>query len=138
MRTKTELSERPPEFTVAREGTKAVIIFYTDVVEEEREESVAYSAISWMIERTWTPGLEDRIREYYAQWLSVAQSECRAKAAAIVRDVRDKEIAKTDYLLCADYPISEEDRRVVSAYRQALRDIPEQPGFPFDVEWPRL
>ena len=23
-----------------------------------------------------------------------------------------------------------------AVYRQALRDIPEQPGFPWDVEWP--
>ena len=26
----------------------------------------------------------------------------------------------------------------VARYRQALRDIPEQSGFPFDVEWPDL
>ncbi|MBQ6480393.1 MAG: hypothetical protein IJI45_04665 [Anaerolineaceae bacterium] len=24
----------------------------------------------------------------------------------------------------------------IALYRQALRDIPQQPGFPYDIEWP--
>ena len=38
MRIKTELSERPPVFTVNREGDRAVIIFYTDIKEIQRED----------------------------------------------------------------------------------------------------
>ena len=37
-----------------------------------------------------------------------------------------------------DYPISEEDLAVVKAYRTALRDVPQQEGFPYDVAWPEL
>jgi hypothetical protein len=36
----------------------------------------------------------------------------------------------------ADYPIAPEKREEWAVYRQALRDIPEQPGFPWEVEWP--
>ncbi|MDY5223611.1 MAG: tail fiber assembly protein [Sutterella wadsworthensis] len=47
-------------------------------------------------------------------------------------------IADTDYLLMNDYPISEEDLAVVKAYRTALRDVPQQEGFPYEVVWPEV
>lgn len=34
------------------------------------------------------------------------------------------------------YTYSEETRQLWSNYRQSLRDIPLQEGFPFDVTWP--
>jgi hypothetical protein len=61
-----------------------------------------------------------------------------AEAEEQVRSKRDSLIADTDYLLCADYPISAEDLEAVKAYRQALRDVPQQEGFPFEVVWPEL
>ena len=57
----------------------------------------------------------------------------------IARDVRrerDKRLSETDYLLMTDYPISNVDRNAVKAYRQSLRDITTQDGFPKDVVWP--
>lgn len=64
------------------------------------------------------------------------EEEKRAKKEAEVRAKRDYLISQTDYLLQPDYPISAEDLEKVKAYRQALRDVPEQEGFPFDVVWP--
>lgn len=61
-----------------------------------------------------------------------------AEAAEQARQKRDRLIADTDYLLCADYPISAEDLEAVKAYRQALRDVPQQKGFPTEIEWPVL
>lgn len=58
------------------------------------------------------------------------------EVAAQVRAQRDEMIAQTDYLMMPDYPISDEDKALVEAYRQALRDIPEQEGFPSEVQWP--
>lgn len=58
------------------------------------------------------------------------------EVAAQVRAQRDSMIAQTDYLMMSDYPISEEDKTLLETYRQALRDIPEQEGFPSEVEWP--
>lgn len=59
--------------------------------------------------------------------------EDRAKAA---REKRDELLAETDFLLLPDYPISEEALEALKAYRQALRDVPEQAGFPNTIEWP--
>ena len=57
-------------------------------------------------------------------------------AAAAVREKRDQLIAETDFLMMPDYPLSSEGRQAVQAYRQALRDVPQQEGFPFGVHWP--
>lgn len=53
-----------------------------------------------------------------------------------VRAERYRKIAATDYLAMPDYPLCDEDRAVVMAYRQALRDVPTQAGFPREVAWP--
>lgn len=58
------------------------------------------------------------------------------EVASQVRAQRDAMIAETDYLMMSDYPISAEDKALVETYRQALRDIPEQEGFPSNVQWP--
>ena len=56
--------------------------------------------------------------------------------AAQARSQRDALIAATDYLMASDYPIDDETRAAVSAYRQALRDVPQQEGFPYAIVWP--
>ena len=50
----------------------------------------------------------------------------------LVRSERDSLLSKTDYLLLGDRQISQE----WLDYRQQLRDVPAQPGFPDNVEWP--
>lgn len=64
------------------------------------------------------------------------EEEKRKKKEAEVRAQRDSLIAKTDYLLAPDYPISAKDLEKVKAYRQALRDVPSQECFPDNVVWP--
>lgn len=66
------------------------------------------------------------------------EDEKLAEAEEQIRSKRDSLISDTDYLLMDDYPISAEDLEAVKAYRQALRDVPQQEGFPFDVVWPEL
>ena len=56
--------------------------------------------------------------------------------AASTRQKRDRIIAATDYLVTPDYPIESDRLAKVKIYRQALRDIPEQAGFPRTIIWP--
>lgn len=63
------------------------------------------------------------------------EEELIAEKADQVRAQRDYLISQTDYLLSPDYPIDAESLEAVKAYRQALRDVPQQESFP-DVEWP--
>lgn len=66
--------------------------------------------------------------------LSQLAYEAHARACAI-RAERDKRIAATDFYLLPDAPTQPAD---LANYRQALRDVPQQPGFPWVVEWPVL
>lgn len=51
--------------------------------------------------------------------------------AARVRAERNKRLALTDYFVMPDYPISQDKLEEIKVYRQALRDLPEQLGFPW-------
>ena len=49
---------------------------------------------------------------------------------------RNNLLNDSDYLMMVDYPISDEKKQEIKAYRQALRDIPQQDGFPDNIVWP--
>ena len=53
-----------------------------------------------------------------------------------VRAKRDRRIAETDYYMMPDYPSDPNNIEEMKAYRQALRDIPKQEGFPSKFTWP--
>lgn len=54
------------------------------------------------------------------------------------RTKRDKLLADTDWTQVLDAPIDVATRESYRAYRQALRDLPEQDGFPGTITWPEL
>lgn len=55
-----------------------------------------------------------------------------------VRRDRDEKLNETDFFVMPDYPSDHKDLEEVKTYRQALRDITKQSGFPRDVTWPEL
>lgn len=55
-----------------------------------------------------------------------------AEAASNIRMVRDGQLQQTDWMALSDVTMSPE----MAAYRQSLRDVTAQPGFPFNVVWP--
>lgn len=56
--------------------------------------------------------------------------------AETIRNKRNKLIGETDYYLMPDYPSNPQNLEELKVYRQALRDVPKQEGFPRDVRWP--
>lgn len=56
--------------------------------------------------------------------------------ASRARQKRDRLLAECDYCVMPDYPSTEEGLATVKVYRQALRDITEQSGFPREIDWP--
>ena len=53
-----------------------------------------------------------------------------------IRAQRNSLLSQTDYLMMPDYPINDDNRKLIKEYRQVLRDIPEQSGFPRSITWP--
>ncbi len=62
--------------------------------------------------------------------------EKRIEAEQMARSKRDALLSESDYYLQPDYPSTPEGVKAVKAYRSALRDVPQQEGFPMKVEWP--
>ena len=58
-----------------------------------------------------------------------------AAAAAHVRAERQARLAASDWTQAPDAPT---DKAAWAAYRQALREITRQPGFPHSVIWPTI
>lgn len=56
-----------------------------------------------------------------------------ASQAANVRAQRNRLLAECDWTQLSDSPV---DKQAWANYRQALRDISAQAGFPWAVEWP--
>jgi predicted transposase YdaD len=55
-----------------------------------------------------------------------------------VRAERNRKLAETDWMVLPDAPIRQAEREAVLQYRQALRDIPQQRGFPEVIIWPNI
>lgn len=54
--------------------------------------------------------------------------------AALARSKRNSLLIQTDWTQAADVPQATKD--LWAPYRQALRDVPEQSGFPTEIVWP--
>lgn len=52
------------------------------------------------------------------------------------RSERDRRIAETDWYMMPDYPSDPNNIEEMKVYRQALRDITKQEGFPSKFTWP--
>lgn len=95
------------------------------------------------------------VSEDYAAWLELAKKESYEEAAANVRAVRDSLLQQSDCRMSLDRigltlptgttftswlvwlkKIAEYMCGAWAMYRQALRDLPAQPGFPYDVKFP--
>jgi hypothetical protein len=84
----------------------------------------------------------DGVEQINGQWFtkySVADMDADAIAATdaeqakSVRADRTKHLADSDWTQVADAPV---DKAAWATYRQALRDITAQAGFPWTIDWP--
>ena len=86
---------------------------------------------------TYKDGVEQVANKWVWKW-SVSEMDDTAKAAKdaeaakAVRSSRDAKLAETDWTALSDVTMSPE----MAAYRQALRDVPSQAGFPHEITWP--
>ena len=72
--------------------------------------------------------------------VNFAQSEADAitnEALSVeIRVERDELLRATDYVILPDAPYSTDTQTAYRTYRQALRDLPQQAGFPTNITWP--
>jgi len=63
---------------------------------------------------------------------SPAQIQTEYVTEELVRELRNEYISETDWWASTDLTMTDAQ----TAYRQALRAVPEQEGFPDNVVWP--
>lgn len=74
-------------------------------------------------------------------WSQVVTAEDKAateaeRLATEARAKRDRLLSATDWTQIPDAPLTADQKAAYAAYRQALRDVPQQAGFPGVIEWP--
>ena len=75
--------------------------------------------------------------EAWEAWKATQPDPAEAKAAE-VRSQRDDLLRDSDWTQMPDSPLSESEKEAWKGYRQELRDVPQQEGFPEAVTWPTL
>lgn len=140
MRQKTFSSERPGnpfEIENIRNGY-CTVLFFTNIEELTDEEGNTYYGYDlYVLDRVnYRDTLESAIEGNYYEWLDMAIQNDYDTAAKEVRTKRDSLLNETDWTQMADTALSEQKQEAYRIYRQALRDVPEQEGFPYEVLWP--
>lgn len=120
------LFANPRPVEIERDG-ETIIEHKVDLFRTSMFKLENHNAAVLFVEKNWQL-LVDECREQEKQSL-----------AAEVRAERNRLLSKADIAvnLAVDNGDSEAESRA-RAYRQALRDIPEQAGFPYEVSWPKL
>jgi hypothetical protein len=87
---------------------------------------------------SFADGVEQIDGKWYTKY-SVAEMDAEAitakdaEQAKAMRDQRGEKLKDSDWTQVADAPV---DKAVWATYRQALRDITTQSGFPWEITWP--
>lgn len=80
----------------------------------------------------WLEGLESA--EAIKMWIEAHGEALAEGLAAQARAKRQQLLVECDWSQLPD--VKQELREAYAGYRQALRDIPDQAGFPHEIEWP--
>lgn len=83
----------------------------------------------WMNQDVSRPDIEHMKVRY-------RECHCTTYEAKIARERRDALLAQTDWSQAQDVPAAVKAK--YADFRQALRDITDQPGFPTSIDWPFL
>ncbi len=139
---------------------KCDIVFYNNVEEIAAldNEEKKYSYDIYRIKANYRDDLEKDLNdneEKFAEWLELAKNTEYNKLAEEVRAKRNELLKETDAEMCLDRlglelpegtsftswivflkTIANAVIGKMAKYRQELRDITKQPGFPYNVEFP--
>ena len=158
MREKTIYSSRPSAYEIKNgDAGQKIICFRQNIEEIETEDGTQYTADEYTLTVADTQMLEKRIADNIDAWREKAMKEDYYRAAAEVRAIRDKLLTESDKEMVLDRMGLEVPTGVsftawldflkklgaavsgeMARYRQELRDIPKQEGFPYSVVFPTM
>ena len=137
MRHISQFASRPEEKEIIVIDGRASVFIRTHIEEvtvtdPEGEERTEYRCIEYS---TQVNAAGVKVDEAFIEELIARETE---KAAAFVRMKRNELLDHSDKEMIPDRleKKTEEEAEAWKAYRQALRDLPQQEGFPFEIDWP--
>ena len=154
MRTESNIRPEAAEIEIAANGI-AEVILRENITEETREGATMYQYDEYRMPVPYRDNLLENVQKTLDAWMTSARNAEYARLAAEVRAKRDALLAETDKEMCLDrLGLTSPEGSTVTAwigflktiasavfgpmakYRQALRDISQQEGFPYDVTFP--
>ena len=156
MRAKTNYAELPSAYEIKDgDAGQKIICFRQNIEEIETEDGTQYTADEYTLTVPVSQALNKRVADNIEAWRERAMQEDYDRVAAEVRAIRDKLLADSDKEMVLDRMGLEMPTGVsfsawldflkklgaavagqMAKYRQALRDITTQEGFPYDVNFP--
>lgn len=150
----------PSNFKIGdRKGNLIEVAFFDDVKEIQEEEQTLYEYSVYKINTIFRNTLEQEITNNLKVWLELAKTQDYEAVAEKVREKRNELLAESDSHLLLDrlgidLPTDITMTNLLSViktffsnfrdilngewaeYRQELRDLTKQKGFPYDVKFP--
>lgn len=119
------------KFTLFEDGT---LHLYDNLMQVECEEHMEYEGDLYVTKTNLT---QAEVERQFDSLLAEEKEKYKQYMAMVVRESRNRLLAYADIMVnkAVDSGVGEAQAR---AYRQALRDVPEQEGFPLNVVWPKL
>lgn len=154
MRTESNIRPEAAKIEITANGM-AEVILRENITEETREGATMYQYDEYRMPVPYRDNLLENVQKTLDAWMTSARNAEYARLAAEVRAKRDALLAETDKEMCVDRlgltspegstftawigflkTIASAVFGPMAKYRQALRDIPQQEGFPYDVTFP--
>lgn len=127
-------------YEIDYDGEMAKITFYEDVQRKEIEEGKAekWEYDMYRLEIINRDNLIANLDSNLGAWMQTARDAEYVRLADKIRKERDKLLAGSDWTQVVDVSLTAEEKEMWRVYRQALRDVPQQEGFPYEAIWPKL
>ena len=164
---KVYFSERPEDAKLVVVKDEAVAYFREDIQEEQiivdagpgsPHTEAQWSAEEYTLRMPVTANIQERFTANKEAWRAIAKERDYDETAREIRELRNKLLAESDKEMTIDRIVSSlpDNPGSVTAflpflksllvsltggmakYRQALRDVPQQEGFPYHVVWPEI
>ena len=135
--TTVQTSEKRARFEVETDAHGSLCRLYEDERENPSQEGPdgqqrpgGYSYTTYEARMALPDGAPESAPDLWAQQIKDADRQTAASAA---RKERDRLLLACDWAVLPD---AQTERTAWETYRQALRDVPEQVGFPYGIDWP--
>jgi HD-GYP domain-containing protein (c-di-GMP phosphodiesterase class II) len=132
-------------FEILPNGKKCTVIFYDNVIQNSMVDGMTGNSIlSWdyekyELETNYSASLSAQIESNYAIWLQKAKNAEANAESEKIRNYRDELLNKCDLQHCNPEKwtaMSDSEKLAWATYKQSLRDITAQEGFPYTMNWP--